>query len=289
MRRAVVALVLLFLLTVPAAAQEFSFLPPGTLQSGSGTGLDDDTVYAPGMRFPIEEAPAYANSQVWGRGGSQGGGGAQCDTQNFSYPWKDNYCETRSWDMPLCPSGKGHQGQDIRAASCTKDVHWVVAAEAGRVTSIGSYSVYVTADDGTRFDYLHMSQVAVAVGDRVTRGQRLGKVSNAFDGTPTTVHLHFNIRQNVAGVGMVYVSPYMSLVESYRELIGDVTPDPPDAGVPPGPPDASIATDGGFVASLGEGDIGGGCSLGGNGSPSPGPPLMLLLAIALLLSAKRAR
>src|SRR5690606_33435523 len=59
-----------------------------------------------------------------------------------------------------------------------------------------------------------------------TRGQRLGTVSNEFGGTPTTIHLHFNIRQNVAGVGNVYVPPYMSLVESYYELIG-----PPPAPV----------------------------------------------------------
>jgi MYXO-CTERM domain-containing protein len=32
--------------------------------------------------------------------------------------------------------------------------------------------------------------------------------------------LHFNIRQDVGGVGFVFVSPYMSLVRSYEELMG---------------------------------------------------------------------
>lgn len=239
-RRIASALVLATSLTLAgsAAAETFAFEPPGALAPTSGTGREDDRVYAPAMRFPMESGPAYANSQVWGHGGNSGPkGSSQCDVENFSYPWRDNYCESRSWDMPLCPSGTGHQGQDIRAATCEKDVHWVVAAADGSITNVGSYSVYLTADDGTRFDYLHMSEVAVQEGDDVKRGQRLGKVSNQFGGTPTTVHLHFNIKQNVAGVGFVFVPTYMSLVESYKDLLNPAPP-PADAGRPEPPPAA---------------------------------------------------
>ena len=260
------ALLILLLVASPAAAQSFTYAPPGELVGGSGTGRVDDTVYAPGIRFPIESAPAYANSQVWGRGGSQGGGGSQCDAANFSYPWHDNYCETRTWSMPLCPAGEGHQGQDIRAASCENRVHWAVAAEDGTITSIGSYSVYLTSPDGTRFDYLHMNDVAVHVGDHVTRGQRMGKVSNQFDGTGTTVHLHFNIYRNVSGVGMVYVPTYMSLVRSYEALIA-----------PPLPPDAGVASVGDAALVPASGDVvAGGCSTGGT---STGAALLALLLI----------
>ncbi|MBK8259454.1 MAG: M23 family metallopeptidase [Polyangiaceae bacterium] len=189
------------------------------LVSGSGEGRFDEKVYVPNMRFPIETGPAYLNSQVWGHGGSQGPGGSQCDPENRQYPWWDNYCEKRTWDMPLCPAGTGHQGQDMRAADCEKNVHWVVAGVDGTITNVGTYSVYLTADDGTRFDYLHMGSVQVAVGDEVKRGDRLGKVSNEFGGTPTTIHLHFNIRQDVEGLGFVYVPPYLSLVKSYQELM----------------------------------------------------------------------
>lgn len=210
--------------STPALAADFTYNPPGDLVTGSGTGRVDDKVYVPGMQFPIEVAPAYPNSQVWGRGGSQGGGGGQCDTQNYSYPWSDNYCETRSWDVPLCPGGKGHQGQDIRPSTCDKDVHWAVAAEAGEITQIGTYSVYLVTPSGTRHRYLHMepSSLTVRVGDSVTRGQRLGRVSNAFGGTPTTIHLHYDIYQTVEVVGPGYVPTYMSLVRSYEELIGQM-------------------------------------------------------------------
>lgn len=40
-------------------------------------------------------------------------------------------------------AGEGHQGQDIRAATCEKGVHWVVAATDGTITNVGSYSVYL--------------------------------------------------------------------------------------------------------------------------------------------------
>ena len=216
--------VALVLASAPLASAQFTYRPPGELVSGSGRGRSDDRVYAPGIRFPIRDAPAFLNSQVWGRGGSMGGGGSQCDEPNFSYPWRDNYCESRSWDMPLCPAGEGHQGQDIRASSCRAEVHPAVAAADGMITNIGSYSVYLTAADGTRFDYLHMGRVAVRVGARVSRGDVLGYVSNEFGGTPTTVHLHFNIRQSVSGLGSVYVPTYMSLVRSYEELIGPSVP-----------------------------------------------------------------
>jgi len=199
----------------PAHAQEFTYHPPGDLVPGSGDGRVDEKVYVPGMLFPIE-GKAYANSQVYGNGGLYGPGGGQCDAVNYSYPWRDNYCEKRSWGMPLCPSGIGHQGQDIRAETCQKDVHWSVASVDGTITSVGSYSVYLTAEDGTRHDYLHMDSVQVSVGQKVTRGTKLGRVSNNFGGTATSVHLHFNLRQNVASLGMVYVPTYLSLVKSYE-------------------------------------------------------------------------
>jgi len=229
----------------PAFSDDFSYDPPGQLVPGSGSGRVDQNVYAPNMRYPMETGPAFANSQVWGHGGSQGPGGDQCDAANFSYPWHDNYCETRDYDMPLCPAGVGHQGQDTRAADCVKNVHWVVAAESGTVTSIGSYSVYITAADGTRYDYLHMGSLQIAVGDEVTKGQRIGKVSNEFGGTPTTVHLHFNLRQDVDGVGNVYVPPYLSLVTAYQTLMG-LTLNPPEGSLD----EVSCAVISGWAASL---------------------------------------
>lgn len=215
--------VLLLLSGTVAAAQTFTFEKPGILVTGSGRGRADTRNYAAGIRFPLEAAPAFANSQVWGRGGLNGARGSQqCDAPNYTYPWHDNYCETRTWAIALCPAGQGHQGQDIRPATCSKDVHWAVAASDGTVESVGRYSLFLRGPDAnTRFEYLHMSNVTVKVGDKVTRGARLGRVSNIFTvGTPTTIHLHFNIRQNLPVLGWTYVPPYGALIDAYQRLLG---------------------------------------------------------------------
>jgi len=200
-------------------SEVFQCNPPGQLVSGSGRGREDYQIYAPGIRFPIEKKPAYANSQVWGTGGLEGPKGDQCGGSNYSYPWWDNFCETHhNYAAPMCPDKAGHQGQDIRPPTCVKDVHPVLSVGDGKVTHHGSYTFYVTRADGTRFDYLHMSNVKLGVGTSVKKGDPVGMVSNVFDNTPTTIHLHFEIFQNISGLGFTPVPPYMSLVRSYEEL-----------------------------------------------------------------------
>jgi len=212
---------------MPSAVVAFEYDSPGKLVPGSGSGRVDNKVYFNNMRFPIENSPAYANSQVYRPGGFLGGGGAQCDSSNYSYPWQDNFCETRRWSMPLCPGGTGHQGQDIRPATCVKDKHWAVATESGRITNIGSYSVTLVGDSGIRHRYLHMNKnrLNVSTGQRVTKGQRLGLVSNFFGGTPTTIHLHYDMFS-----GGRYIPTYMSLVNSYKTLLGEPDTPPPPTG-----------------------------------------------------------
>lgn len=221
--------------TPPAAptAASFDHLGPSDLIPGSGPGYTDRTVWSPTMCFPLEDA-AFANSQVWNKGGSKGPAGTwQCDQPNYSLPWRDNFCESRSNSNALCPGGSGHQGQDIRAKTCKKNTYWTVAAEAGTITNIGSYSVTLTgaAPPHLQYRYLHlqMDDLAVTEGSVVQAGARIGKVSNTFGSTPTTIHLHFEIRAGVAGVtstgqpinSLAFLPPYLSLVKAYdRKLAG---------------------------------------------------------------------
>ena len=87
----------------------------------------------------------HMNSQIWGYGGGGYGGkgevgGSECDPRDYDpMRQRDGYSEVRGWDMPMCPAGKGHQGRDIRPASC-KDNSWeVIAAADGTVTLVWSY------------------------------------------------------------------------------------------------------------------------------------------------------
>lgn len=214
----------------PEPEPVFSYYAPGALLSGSGAGFSEQLVHVPGMVFPIKSAPAYLQSQVFMFGGGVAGGD-QCDARNYAYPWRDNFCESRSANRssPFCPVAKIHQGQDIRvgsAADCNtlrrqsaaeRGIHEVIAVEDGVISSIGSYTVKLRSE-GSIYNYMHlnMNRLAVTAGQFVKAGDLIGYVSNDFAGTPTTIHLHFEITQNTAGSGWVHVPPYLSLVEAYE-------------------------------------------------------------------------
>ena len=197
----------------------FAADPPGDLIPKSGKGVKSDTIYAPGMRFPVSMKPVYLNSQVWNIGGNFGPKGGWSDRRNYKYPWRDNFCETRHWKTPMCPGGAGHQGVDIRPSSPKNEAGQMgVAAENGRISFVGSYKITLAGDSGTHYNYLHMRNVRVKTGDRVTAGQPLGRISNNFGSTSTTYHLHFEIQQNRNGRGWMHVPPYSSLVAAYERL-----------------------------------------------------------------------
>jgi len=204
----------------------FKYTPAGKLiPSSSGKGrVGDNYIYAPNIRFPIEEAPAYINSQVYGVGGMHGKRGSVCSKENYQYPWHDNYCEKRPWGMPMCPSGKGHQGVDIRGATCEDKKYHAVAVEDGVISYIGKYSVSLRGKTGRTYRYLHLDSKTLQVrrGQRVKRGQRIGLVSNNFGNTKTTIHLHFDVKETIVVNGYpqkVFIPIYTSLVDAYKRLL----------------------------------------------------------------------
>ncbi|MFZ0068279.1 MAG: M23 family peptidase, partial [Pseudolabrys sp.] len=127
-------------------SKDFSYFSPGFLIPNSGLkkdigGRPDYTIYAQ-LRFPLREAPAFANSQSFNNWGDCDFTGRSvrsprrkdqpysCNVNgrplvfneaapgNYSYPWRDNFCEHRRYFVGQCPGGEGHQGQDIRPSSC---------------------------------------------------------------------------------------------------------------------------------------------------------------------------
>lgn len=217
--------------TPTPVAASFYYFRPGNLAASSGTGALEAAVLVPDMMFPIKDAPSIAQTQVYRWGGGVKGGD-QCDTRNFVAPWRDNYCETRSkGTSPWCTATGVHLGQDIRvgtpdgckAERATKAVdrarYEVVAVEDGIISNVGSYSISLRSDSGGRiYRYLHlnMAKLKVATNQTVKKGDVLGYVSNDFGGTPTTLHLHFEIRLNTAENGWQYAPPYSSLLEAYK-------------------------------------------------------------------------
>jgi hypothetical protein len=268
----------------------FTYFGPGNIIPGTGFkrkgGVADYTVYSK-IRFPIADAPAFANSQSfmnWGDCeatgrygmGTRGGIGAyRCraggqtlvwdERANYSYPWRDNFCETRYFYVGQCPGGLGHQGQDIRPAFCKQRfpggsrcepyLHDVVAVrDAAVLRAANQESLYIVVNapnERIRFRYLHMSPkqldaAGMVSGRSVHAGEVLGKVGNFYrrEGA-TTYHLHFDA-QVPSKYGWVFVNPYMTLVASYERLIRgrgqeikeEIAPDvPPGAqSTQPAPP-----------------------------------------------------
>jgi hypothetical protein len=175
---------------------DFTYFAPGDILPGTGSrghgGRADFTVYAK-IRFPMAQAPAYANSQSfmnWGNcdltgrvglGGRDKNAAYRCrvndktlltdESKNYAYPWRDNFCEHRDYYVGQCPAGLGHQGQDIRPGFCLEHVEGagrcdpyqedVVAVADGVVMrSPGDRSLYLVVDrpgEHIRFRYLHMN------------------------------------------------------------------------------------------------------------------------------------
>jgi hypothetical protein len=246
-------------------SDEFTYYPPGDLIENTGwkkmPGRIDYTVYAR-IRFPISNAPAYVKSQSfmpWGdcyRTGHTGRLGRKdahysCKVNgkpllfdegaavNWTYPWRDNFCEMRDFLVGQCPGGYGHQGEDIRPANCVMQNdgadrclpyhHTVAAAHDGLIWrtpgNLAAYIVWNSANEHVRVRYLHMSpklmdEDGLVSGRAVSEGEIIGKVATWGDNeNGTSYHLHFNV-QVFTKVGWVWVSPYMTLVAAHERQIG---------------------------------------------------------------------
>ncbi len=208
-------------------AEDFNYLPPGDLIPGTGTGVNDCTTHVPSpLLYPIRQYPSFPKSQV-----HNDPQGLCLSASKYDHPWRDNFCECRSReasDTPECPaqgsnctSGEDghHQGVDILPPTCANNsTYEVVAVASGNLQRVNSYVVDLTPDNapGITYRYLHMSNVIA--DQHVERGAVIGNVSNVFT-APTTIHLHFEILVNGR-----HVSPYMTLLDAYRQTIGRIAP-----------------------------------------------------------------
>lgn len=96
---------------------------------------------------------------------------------------------------PILHVGRPHEGIDITAAYGSL----IIAPAGGRVIEVGwrnGFGLAVEMDHGygVHTIYAHMSRTAVAVGEAVKRGDRLGFVGST--GLSTGPHLHYEVRVN---------------------------------------------------------------------------------------------
>jgi hypothetical protein len=215
-------------------SSDFTYRAVGDIIANSGfhrrRGRPDSTSYSQ-IRFPLERTPAFVRSQSFGKRD-------RSDLPSSGYPWRDNFCESRSFSVGQCPGGFGHQGEDIRPAPCPpageggdhcdRKRQAVVAVRDGVVIRSPREQAATlqinTRNEHIRFRYMHMNPSrmdadGVLNGRRVEEGEKIGVVSNYLDHpNGTTRHLHFDV-QVFTRDGWLWVNPYVTLISAYERLI----------------------------------------------------------------------
>ncbi len=87
-------------------------------------------------------------------------------------------------------SGHSHQGMDMMGPYGSP----ILAVEGGTIIRAGRQSngalrIVLQGGSGAKFYYGHMSSLSVSAGQRVSRGQVIGRMGDT--GSPGAVHLHF--------------------------------------------------------------------------------------------------
>lgn len=129
---------------------------------------------------------------------------------SFTWPCPASSRITSSFgdrESPTEGASSNHKGVDIGASAGSA----VLAAADGTVViatysaSAGNY-VMINHGGGVYTVYMHMSSIAVSVGQEVSRGETVGAVGST--GYSTGPHLHFGLRINGTYVNpLSYVSP----------------------------------------------------------------------------------
>jgi murein DD-endopeptidase MepM/ murein hydrolase activator NlpD len=103
---------------------------------------------------------------------------------------------------PVLGVRRAHLGVDYRAATGT---HVIAVADGTVVFAAASGGsgrmVHLRHANGFETQYLHLSAIDVRRGQRVSQGERIGRVGST--GLATGPHLHYNLRQNGRNVNPV--------------------------------------------------------------------------------------
>jgi murein DD-endopeptidase MepM/ murein hydrolase activator NlpD len=109
---------------------------------------------------------------------------------------------------PVIGGRRNHKGVDLAAPTGTP-VFATADGIVSRADRFSSYGLYISLQHGAELEtrYAHMSRLAVAAGQRVSKGDIIGYVGST--GRSTGPHLHYEVR--MAGVA---VNPIPYMVES---------------------------------------------------------------------------
>jgi hypothetical protein len=136
--------------------------------------------------------------------------------KSFGYPTKEHGIE-QGWDN----GNPKHTGLDYKVAAGTA----VLAAADGRVVSVDGDWIKIQHDEGVQTWYEFLQSKKVHVGDKVKRGDEIGKSGSGDEGKPgiSGDHLHFELRALMNGGNQFDpIDP--------TDQVGDAAPDPNSGG-----------------------------------------------------------
>jgi hypothetical protein len=220
---------------------DFTYRPSGDIIANSGLrkqGGRADLIAYSQIRFPLEKPIAFVHSQEFRGRRSSDKPPDELAGGITSYPWRDNFCEARSFSVGQCPGGFGHQGEDVRPAPCPANIEGaercdpkqqpLVAVRDGVIIRAAKQQAVTlqvnTSTEHIRFRYMHMNPAALDAdgmlnGRSVDEGEKIGVVSNYLDHpNGTSRHLHFDV-QVFTRDGWIWVNPYVTLISAYERLI----------------------------------------------------------------------
>ena len=128
------------------------------------------------------------------------------------------YTGNFAWPLPVCTNvhqkyHSGHRAWDISSGPVPVLNQKVVSVDGGRVVEAsrgynGGYGnvVVIEHTSGLRTVYAHLNSIDVVVGQKVSRGQTIGRAGNT--GRSFGPHLHFEVRKNGVKVNPIdYLTP----------------------------------------------------------------------------------
>lgn len=142
-----------------------------------------------------------------------GGGSATAASGRWSWPVVPHRI-ARGFEAPASAYAAGHRGIDLAAPVGTA----VLAPDDGRVAFAGRVAdrIVVAVDHAGVRSTLEPLDPEVRTGDRVRRGQVIGRVATGGDHAAGTLHLGARVRQ---GGGWAYVSPLLLLGGAQRAVL----------------------------------------------------------------------
>ncbi|MEL6878032.1 MAG: M23 family metallopeptidase [Pseudomonadota bacterium] len=122
---------------------------------------------------------------------------------------------------PILRKRRNHNGVDLAAPTGTP-IYATADGIVGKAQWFSSYGLYIRIDHGADLEtrYAHMSKLAVAAGERVSKGDIIGYVGST--GRSTGPHLHYEVRIDGVAVNPI---PYMVETQAQQEFAGEVVRD----------------------------------------------------------------